>query len=115
MTERERFNPLPFIEAVSLLGIISSFAFTRKTREDVYSRSGGKSEISGVKYTQMEVMHTDHSRDSNYDSPKRGLLVGILEHLIFHRVHKGRAKEIGLTEEQNDNAINLIFGRMRDE
>lgn len=85
-------------------------AFSSRIRDEAIGRAGNKSEISGVKPPgiALHVMHLDHTKDETYNTIERALVVTPKEHLIYHRVHKGRAETIGLTEEDNDSAITLL-------
>lgn len=85
-------------------------AFSGRIRDEAIGRAGNKSEISGVKPPgiALHVMHLDHTKDETYDTVERALVVTPKEHLIYHRVHKGRAKDIGLSEDENDAAITLL-------
>lgn len=85
-------------------------AFSGRIRDEAIGRAGNKSEISGVKIpgVAMHCMHLDHTKDETYDTVERALVVTPKEHLIYHRVHRGRAEAIGLTEDENEGAINLL-------
>lgn len=90
--------------------LLSQFAFSSRIRDEAIGRAGNKSEISGVKPPgiALHVMHLDHTKDATYDTVERALVVTPQEHLIYHRVHKGQADKIGMTESENDGAINLL-------
>lgn len=90
--------------------LLSEFAFSGRIRDEAIGRAGNKSEISGAKPPgiALHVMHKDHTKDETYDTVERALVVTPKEHLIYHRVHKGQADKIGLTEDENDGAINLL-------
>lgn len=90
--------------------LLSQFAFTGRIRDEAIGRAGNKSEISGVKPPgiALHVMHLDHTKDETYNTVERALVVTPKEHLIYHRVHKGQADKIGMTENENDGAINLL-------
>lgn len=85
-------------------------AFSSRIRDEAIGRAGNKSEISGIKPPgiALHVMHLDHTKDETYNTVERALVVTPKEHLIYHRVHKGRAEQIGLTEDENDGAITLL-------
>lgn len=89
-----------------------AMAFSHVAREIIKDRAGGVSEISGVNGTQMDAMHLDHTRNENYDNPAYGLYVTVNEHLLYHYVHVGIAEQIGLTEADNNRAIQLISARI---
>ena len=90
--------------------LLSEFAFSGRIRDEAIGRAGNKSEISGVKPAgiALHVMHLDHTKDETYNTVERALVVTPKEHLIYHRVHKGKADKIGMTESENDGAINLL-------
>lgn len=87
-------------------------AFSRRSKNEAIGRSGNRSEITGVSPDEvgpLHCMHLDHTRDEDYDDPDRSLVCSPLEHLIYHRVHRGRAEEIGLSEEHNEQSMNLLL------
>jgi hypothetical protein len=91
--------------------------FSGRSRDKAIARSGNRSEISGVEPgfgETLEVMHIDHTKDDTYDHPSRSLVVTVLEHLIYHRTHRGRAGEIGLTEAENDGSIRLLSWKAKE-
>lgn len=85
-------------------------AFSGKVRDQAIGRAGNRSEISGSgpQGRALTVMHLDHTKDETYNTVERALVVTDKEHLIYHRVHRGKAHEIGLTEEENEGAISLL-------
>ena len=107
-SERTLFATTAIIGGIFLL---SQFAFSSRIRDEAIGRAGNKSEISGVKPPgiALHVMHLDHTKDATYDTLERALVVTPKEHYIYHRVHRGRAEAIGLTESENDGAINLLY------
>ena len=56
MTERERLNPLPYIEVVALLGAVSLFAFTQRQKDWIKERDGNKCQAT-VKHKCNETEH----------------------------------------------------------
>ena len=119
MREREKHTPnLLTLSVIGGLGILlSQAAFSRKSKNEIIGRAGNRSEISGLSPEEaggpLHCMHLDHPRDETYDEPSRGLLVTKREHLIYHRNHRGRAHEIGLSEEHNEQSINLIMSLLK--
>lgn len=114
---KERESSLFFYASIaSILGAISLLGFSGRVRDIIVGRAGNRSELSGVEPPEgqsLDIMHLDHTKDDTYDTPERGLAVTRMEHLIYHRVHKGRAHEIGLSEEDNNAAIKLLAWRVK--
>lgn len=97
-----------------------SNAFTKASREKIWQRAEGRSELSGD-YQHLECAHLDHSRSNpDYNNPDNGLLVTIYEHLNSPEVGHIPQREFypesplpnGLTPEWNEAAIRLIEQRL---
>lgn len=102
---------------IATLAPIIGLAFSAAVRDEIIARAGNRSEVSGrkAKRTRLHAMHLDHTKDETYDTPERGKLVTPMEHLIYHRVHRGEADKIGLTEDENEGAINLLLRSVRQD
>lgn len=82
--------------------------FSEATRKEIKKRAKYRSEISGRTDRPLHAMHFNHARTEGYDTPPRGVLVTIVEHLVFHLLFRGKAHRIGLKECQNDWAIDIL-------
>lgn len=107
MINGEIFTYLPEV----LIATPILMAFTGAVRDEIIGRAGNRSEISGVKPKNgaLHAMHLNHTKDETYNTAERGIAATPKEHLIYHAVHRGRAENIGLTEEENESAINLLY------
>lgn len=97
--------------AVGVTGL-SLGAFSLKSREEIKERAGGKSELSGLSPDDGHFMHCAHlnhdRRNPNYDDPRNGKYLTVTEHYEQHLDARGRARDIGLSEQGNDWAINKL-------
>ncbi len=108
---------LVHLNAISLLLLLSIplLSFSRKTREQIWERDGGVCQSCGQthQFAQLECSHQNHDRKSKaYDDPANGALNCLMCHYLFHLAHKGVANQIGLSEHNNDRAIQGIYDRM---
>lgn len=102
MTEREPYHSLAKgVIILSSLYLVSQLAFSKKTKDEIYRRDGGKSALSGLG-GKLHAAHISHRRDKNYDKPSNGRLLTIGEHFWDHINRQGRN---GLSKEVNDWAI----------
>jgi len=103
----EVINHLPEFTSLALPLIL---AFSGKVRDRIIGRAGNRSELSGVESdVTLHASHLNHDQSRpEYDTAENGIALTPKEHLIYHRVHRGRAQEIGLTEEDNESAIALL-------
>lgn len=86
--------------------LISTLAFSKKTKEEIWKRDKGKSVISG-EGSPLHVAHISHDKSkSNYDSPSNGRLLTPKEHLTID--HINRAGRNGLSENHNNYAIRML-------
>lgn len=103
--------------ATAILGafFLSTFAFSRKSRQAIWERAGGVSELSGQRTNRMECAHLNHFKDKNltwYDNPENGLLVTLFEHAAHHRMFMLNPRAIGLTYKANKSAYYSILERI---
>lgn len=70
------------------------------------------SEVSGTNTYKMHAAHYNHRKDENYDNPDNGVLLTLPEHFYHHLSYRGKAELMGLTEEQNENAIKSLYVQM---
>lgn len=87
-------------------------AFSRKSKEIIRKRDGGKSVLSGSD-KHIEMSHIDHSKKKpNYDDPSNGRCLTTLEHYYDHYNRHGYN---GLTKAQNIWALKQIWNRLTEE
>ena len=110
---------------LAFAGWLAFNAFSRSSREKIWERAGGVSEISGFSHEALECAHVNHDRDSGYyDDPDNGMLVTPWEHLheppVGHMLYKGEAVDQngllpnGLSPQHNNFAIRALEGRITD-
>lgn len=88
-------------------------AFGKKTRDEVIERAGGASELTGRTDRPLHASHINHNRESeDYNNPDNGILLTDVEHLAYHINHVGHARDIGLGENQNNWAVNILTGNV---
>jgi len=96
-------------------------AFTRETRKQIRRRAKYRSEVTGLNTYPMESAHINHSRENpDYNSPDNGLLLRLDEHLYQHLCYRTMfeqdpleaQKQLGLTHDQNEWAIERIYERL---
>lgn len=98
-----------------VIGTLATASFSRSSRNDIWKRSRGLSELSGFSELPKECCHFNHSRNYPlYDDTSNGLLTTVLEHYVFHRMFTGREREIGLNKHDNEFAIRETLGRFYD-
>lgn len=85
--------------------LLSQFAFTRKVRQEIWKRDGGRCVECGT--TQhLQCAHYDHNRDNPwYNDPDNGRLLCVKHHLEDHIDGAGSN---GLLPHQNDYAIRTL-------
>lgn len=87
-------------------------AFSRRSREEIRTRAGGVSEWSGDGVHNGHTMHCAHLNHDrtrpDYDNPQNGVYLTVTEHYEQHKGAIGRARELGLTEEGNNWAVNKL-------
>jgi len=108
--ERGRFAPLFFYGVMAGVGLLlSQFAFTRKIRQEIWKRDGGRCVECGS--TQhLQCAHYDHNRDNDwYNDPENGRLLCWKDHL---KDHIDNAGQNGLLPHQNDYAIKMLKQRI---
>ncbi len=84
---------------------MSEGAFSKKTRDEINKRDGGKSVLSGES-GRLHAAHISHDKSrSDYDKPSNGRMLTPREHLDDHVNRAGRN---GLPEHQNNFAIRML-------
>lgn len=84
--------------------------FSYYEREAIRERAGYASELSGRNDMPCEVSHRIHG----VDEIDKALNVLCSEHYAYHAMAQGRAHTIGLTEFQNNWAMDQILQRLND-
>jgi hypothetical protein len=80
--------------------------------KEIKKRSEGRSELSGRTDRPLDCMHFNHNKNrKEYNTPKEGIRVTIIEHLAYHIYHKEREQEVGLKECTNGWAIERLNER----
>ena len=111
MHESEKRLHPEVIISLSALGIlvISTLAFSRKTRNIIKERDHNQSAWSG-ETGDLEAAHINHSRDNpEYDDASNGRMLKSREHYIDHY---NRHERNGLTSYQNLWSLRAIWGRL---
>jgi hypothetical protein len=104
--------------AGSLIGLatLTTSAFSINSKQKIWDRANSHSELSGENTVRMECNHMTHDKASPlYDDPRNGMLVTIAEHYSFHLMFRGRAGEIGLSENHNEYAIRECRYRLEQD
>lgn len=92
---------------------ISFLAFSDKSRDKIKERAKYKSEITGRRDLPMECMHINHDKSKGkYNDPKNGIYGTVIEHFLHHYIYQGQAHLIGLTETENDWAVQACHQRV---
>lgn len=111
--ENKLFATLSVMGGVFLLYEIANLSFSGPTRDKIIARANNRSEVSGLEPPEGESLHACHKNHDksrpNYDNPDNGFAATKKEHYLFHRVHRGRARDIGLSEQDNESAIELLY------
>ena len=108
-------NPEITIAAMTAFGL----AFSKKTRKIIGDRDGWKCREPGCDKSYQEgdvvhVAHFNHDRsESDYDEPQSGVILCVDHHQKLHESFIGQAFKIGLCEEGNGHAINMLKGTKR--
>lgn len=103
----------------SILGIFlaSQFAFSLKTRKEIGKRDRWTCQDCGVQFKHgfmVHASHYDHNKKSElYNHPSSGRIQCVDCHETYHELYVGRSEEIGLSEYENDGAINILRGSDR--
>lgn len=103
--ERHETSNLMSILGVGLTLILVNFAFSKKTKEEIWKRDKGRSVLSG-ETENLHAAHIDHNKaNPRYDDASNGRLLTAEEHL---QDHINRAGRNGLTSAQNAWAIAML-------
>jgi hypothetical protein len=110
MKEKEPKHLLENTLLIGTLGLISLLAFSKKSRQIIYERDGGKCVIcGGVEW--LECCHIDHSKKNpRYDDPSNGDLRCVPDHLMDHINREGRN---GLPVHQNRFGIKMMIEKIK--
>lgn len=118
---KERLETLISSASTLLLALTLLSSFSRRTRSEIKQRAGyeceeckkaGKHKPS--RFHELECSHINHQRGPKYDKPETGTLLCKPHHYVWHLLHEGKAYEIGLSEENNEFAINTIWTKMSE-
>lgn len=93
------------ILGIGLLSVITTGAFSWKSKQIIKQRDKNKSAFSG-KEGQLHAAHIDHTKNDRYDDPSNGRLLTVEEHLADHINRAGRN---GLSIEANNWAIQQLL------
>jgi hypothetical protein len=92
------------------------YAFSKRSRDIIRRRAGGRSELSGRVDTEMHCSHINHNHNRrDYDSPDNGLYLTVPEHLAYHLLAVCDARSIGLSESENSFAVNTLALHVHDD
>ncbi|MHA1910511.1 MAG: hypothetical protein ACTSYA_02340 [Candidatus Kariarchaeaceae archaeon] len=109
MKERELASN--FVSSLSLVAI-ALLAFSKKTRKEIGKRDGWRDVDTGESFFDGIMLHASHyshdRRNPDYDTVGAGRMQTVTNHLKYHLDHVGNAKDIGLTEAQNNYAIKML-------
>lgn len=89
-------------------------AFSLNIRKLIGKRDKWKCQDEGCNesFQTGSMVHASHythdKSDPNYDTVDAGRIQCVKHHLIYHQQHVGKAQEIGLCEEANNRAIDLL-------
>jgi len=111
------------IGATVVAGIyLSQFAFTKAIRRLILRRDKG-CQGEGPHRGRLQASHINHSRkvewvngyETGYNDPRRGEALCESCHISYHEEFVGDAEAIGLTESQNQWAIDTMERRLANE
>lgn len=113
MTERlKHVDKLIPIASLGILVLAVTNAFSRASRKKIGIRDGWQCQESGKRFADGHMIHTahfDHDRTNpDYNKPYNGRCLSVKMHLQDHVDHIGSAEDIGLTEAQNNWAIQQL-------
>lgn len=99
-----------FTASFFILAGMSLGAFTQRSRRFIKERADYRSEVSGIKSRPLHCCHISHDKSHpRYNSYDRGFLATDYEHWRFHVLAKGQAGLTGLTEAENNWAIEALW------
>ena len=108
----ERFRSLKVILGAVALYEVSNLAFSKKTRQQILDRDGGKSVWSGST-EDLQACHINHDRTrSDYDSPSQGRTLTQEENYIDHFNRHGSIS-LGLPNPQNKSALGVLYHALK--
>lgn len=94
------------------LYILSKVAFgsaSRGVRKEVRERANARCEGCGKNTKKLTVAHMDHTRNQNYNDPKKLKAYCTTCEFKHHASFIGRAKETGLSEVDNIATVNGLW------
>lgn len=87
-------------------------AFSLSIRKLIGKRDHWTCQDCGDKYSDGVMVHASHynhdKRDPNYDKVEGGRIQCVDCHQAYHELYVGNADQIGMTEEGNNAAIELL-------
>lgn len=90
-------------------GYVALNAFSHRVKKEIKERDKTCQAESGQHIGLLEAAHYNHNRSyPQYNSPENGRLLCTLHHLQDHQ----ERSDNGLSESQNDWAINALKGRL---
>ncbi len=90
---------------------IASCAFSRRTQKEIIANANGCSEVTGQE-GKWECSHIDHSKENpKYDTAENGVYMEPVFHLLYHFIFRHCPEAIGLTEDNNNRAIQATKSR----
>jgi hypothetical protein len=99
---------LPLISSMTLIsvGILATSSFSLNAKHKIRRHFGYKSAISGRTDRPLQCAHINHSRlYENHGDPSNGILLTDMEHVAMHMYFRLNPQLIGLSHENNSNAI----------
>lgn len=107
MKEQEHNHSLENTLLIGTIALISTLAFSAKSKKIIYERDVTCRICGGVDH--LSAAHIDHNKNNpHYDDPSNGRLLDGTCHLLDHI---NRAGSNGLTKSQNDYAIRMLILR----
>jgi len=100
-------------EIIATIGTLTiALAFSLKTRKEIGKRDKWTCQDCGNKYRDGFMVHASHFNHDRslpiYDSAENGRIQCVDCHQAFHELHVGSAEEIGMSEEGNKKAIEIL-------
>lgn len=112
-------SPINLIATLGGIFLVSQLAFSLKIRKKIGKRDNWHCQDDGCDESfqggvMVHASHYNHSRQiPGYNKPGAGRIQCIDHHQDYHEEHVGHAEDIGLCEEANLHAINMLAGTER--
>lgn len=91
---------------------VLAMAFSQAVRIEIGNRARWTCESCGKKFSQGWMLHMSHNnhdkKRSDYDNPDNGTCLCVTCHQDFHQQYVGSADKIGLSESDNDFALDAL-------